>query len=493
MSKDKKVVEKKSEKKAKEINKNEMLNKNNLSMEKLRALCNNRGFIYAGSDIYGGLANTWDYGPLGVELKNNVKREWWKFFVQEEKSAVGMDGGILMNPNVWVASGHVAGFADPLMDCKDCKTRHRADHLIENSKQGEGVNAEALGNEGMEKFVLDNKIVCPLCGKINWTGIRQFSLMFKTNRGVTEDSASVVYLRPETAQSQFVNFVNLQRTSRLKVPFGVGQIGKAFRNEITPGNFTFRTIEFDQMEYQHFTRDADSLKDYEMFKKKAMEFYVDRLGLEKKELRFKDHAVLCHYAKAAVDAEYNFPFGFGEIGGTHHRGTFDLGNHQRDSGKSMEYICPVTNERFVPTVIESSHGADRITLAVLANAYCEENLGTDDKGNVDMRVVLKIKPEIAPYKVAVLPLQKKGLTDKSDEVFAMLSKHFMTTYDDSASIGKRYRRQDEIGTPFCVTVDYETLEDGCVTVRDRDSMKQERVKIVELVKVLGNKIYECWA
>jgi len=458
--------------------------KKNLTMEKLTALCKNRGFIYSGSDIYGGLANTWDYGPLGAELKNNIKREWWKFFVQEDKNSVGMDGGILMNPNVWVASGHVAGFADPLMDCKECKTRHRADHLIERSKQGKGINAEALGEKGMEQFVLEKGVTCPNCGKANWTGIRQFSLMFKTNRGVTEDSSAVVYLRPETAQSQFVNFQNLQRTSRLKIPFGVGQIGKAFRNEITPGNFTFRTIEFDQMEYQLFTTEKESLNDYKNFKKKAMQFYTERLGLNKKELQFKDHAVLCHYAKAAVDAEYNFPFGFGEIGGTHHRGRFDLGNHQEHSGKSMEYVCPITNDKYIPTVIESSHGADRLVLAVLADAYNEEELGKDEKGNVDTRVVLKIKPSIAPYKVAVLPLQKKGLTEKSDEVFAMLSKHFMTTYDDTASIGKRYRRQDEIGTPFCVTVDYETLEDNCVTIRDRDTMKQERIKISDLVKKL---------
>ncbi|MCL2851314.1 MAG: glycine--tRNA ligase [Firmicutes bacterium] len=461
-----------------------MKNKNNLTMEKLKALCNNRGFIFAGSEIYGGLANTWDYGPLGVELKNNIKREWWKFFVQEDKNSVGMDGGILMNPNVWVASGHVAGFSDPLMDCKDCKTRHRADHLIENSKQGKGINAEALGEKGMESFVTDNGVTCPNCGKHNWTGIRQFSLMFKTQRGVTDDSTSTVYLRPETAQSQFVNFLNLQRASRLKVPFGVGQIGKAFRNEITPGNFTFRTIEFEQLEYQLFTKESSSLNDYEVFKNKAMQFYIERLGIDKKELRFKDHAVLCHYAKAAVDAEYNFPFGFGEIGGTHHRGQHDLGSHAQHSGKSMEYTCPITNEKFIPTVVESSHGADRLVLAVLSDAYHEENLGTEE--TPDIRIVLKIKPSIAPYKVAVLPLQKKGLSEKSDEVFSLLSKHFMATYDDAASIGKRYRRQDEIGTPFCITIDYETLEDNAVTIRYRDTMEQERIKIDDLV----NKLYK---
>lgn len=436
-------------------------------METLIALAKNRGFIFPGSEIYGGLANTWDYGPLGVELKNNVKREWWKYFVQEDRNSVGMDGGILMNPNVWVASGHVGGFSDPLMDCKSCKTRHRADHLL---------NDDSLPIEEMEKAILKKKINCPHCGKYDWTAIRQFNLMFKTERGVVDASLNTIYLRPETAQSQFVQFQNLQRSSRLKVPFGVGQVGKAFRNEVTPGNFTFRTIEFEQMEYQYFTQANDSMKDYEMFKSRAMDFYKTRLGLLPDRLRFTDHTNLSHYAKAAVDAEFKFPFGWGEIGGTHHRGTFDLGNHQEFSKKNMEYLDPTSNEKFVPTVIESSHGADRITLAVLANAYYEEQIAEDDT-----RVVLRFKPSVAPYKVAVLPLQKKGLTEKSDEVFSMLSKHFMTTYDDTASIGKRYRRQDEIGTPFCVTIDYETLEDNCVTIRDRDSMQQRRVKLDNLV------------
>jgi len=437
------------------------------NLERITALCKNRGFIYPGSEIYGGLANTWDYGPLGVELKNNIKREWWKFFVQEDRNSVGMDGGILMNPTVWVASGHVSGFNDPLMDCKSCKTRHRADNLLGD---------DSLTVEQMEKLIAEKKTKCPNCAKHDWTKIRQFSLMFKTERGVTEDNLNTIYLRPETAQSQFVNFQNLQRTSRMKLPFGVGQIGKAFRNEITPGNFTFRTIEFEQMEYQWFTTDKESLNDYEKFKKKAMTFYSERLGLNKNKLQFKDHKVLCHYAKAAVDAEFEFPFGFGEIGGTHHRGTFDLTNHQDMSKKSMEYQDPITNEKYIPTVVESSHGCDRIALAVICNAYTEEELDKDDT-----RIVLKIKPSIAPYKVAVLPLQKKGLTDKADEIFSLLSKHFMTTYDDTASIGKRYRRQDEIGTPFCVTIDYETLEDGCITIRERDTMKQRRVDIKKLV------------
>ncbi|MCL2846228.1 MAG: glycine--tRNA ligase [Firmicutes bacterium] len=445
------------------------------SLDKLIALSKNRGFIFPGSEIYGGLANTWDYGPLGVELKNNIKREWWKYFVQQNRNSVGIDGGILMNPSVWVASGHVGGFSDPLMDCKACKTRHRADHL---------VGTDELSNAEMEAMIANKKINCPHCGKHDWTGIRQFNLMFKTNRGVVEDSTSTVYLRPETAQSQFVNFQNLQRVSRMKLPFGVGQIGKAFRNEITPGNFTFRTIEFDQMEYQYFCHAAESMDAYEMFKKRAMDYYVNRLGLDKDKLRFKDHgAALSHYAKAAVDAEFQFPFGFGEIGGTHHRGTYDLGNHMECSKKSMEYIDPTSNEKYIPTVIESSHGADRLVLAVLANAYDEEQI-TDD----DTRIVLRIKPLIAPYKVAVLPLQKRGLTEKSEEIFDMLSQQFMTTYDDTASIGKRYRRQDEIGTPFCVTVDYETLEDNAVTIRDRDTMKQERVKISELVSYIAARI-----
>ena len=452
-------------------------------LEKIIALCKSRGFIFPGSEIYGGLANTWDYGPLGVELKNNIKSEWWKFFVRENKHAIGLDGSILMNPNVWVASGHVGGFSDPLMDCKSCKTRHRADKLIDSFQlkhdDKKHVDTDALSVKEMESYVVENKVQCPGCGKVDFTPIRQFNLMFKTNRGVIEDTSSVVYLRPETAQSQFVNFQNLQRTSRLKVPFGVGQIGKAFRNEITPGNFIFRTVEFEQMEYQHFTRDEQSLNDYETFKSKAMQFYVERLGLSKQNLRFKDHVNLAHYAKAAVDAEYNFPFGYGEIGGTHHRGTFDLGNHQELSKKSMEYVCPTTNEKFIPTVIESTHGCDRLVFALLVDAYNEEQIDENDT-----RVVLKLKRELSPYRVAVLPLQKKGLTDKSDELFSMLSKQVSTTYDESGSIGKRYRRQDEIGTPFCVTVDYETLEDGCVTIRDRDTMKQERVKISDVLNYI---------
>lgn len=462
----------------------------NLTIEKLAALSKNRGFVFPGSEIYGGLANTWDFGPLGVELKNNIKREWWRFFVQEDKNAVGIDGGILMNPNVWVASGHVAGFSDPLKDCKGCKTRHRADHLIEGfikkDKTGLKADPDKMTPAEMEAFVADNGVLCPNCGKADWTPIRQFNLMFKTDRGVTEGTANIVYLRPETAQSEFVNFLNLQRVSRMKIPFGVGQIGKAFRNEITPGNFIFRTVEFEQMEYQLFCRDVDSLKHYEEYKAKAMKFYTERLGLNPDKLRFKDHAVLSHYARAAVDAEYEFPFGYGEIGGTHHRGTFDLGNHQQLSGKSMEYTDPNSNEKFVPTVIESSHGCDRLFLATLADAYTEEQVKDDAEG--DTRVVLKFKPCLAPYKVAVLPLQKKELGARADQVFTLLSKHFMTTYDDTASIGKRYRRQDEIGTPFCVTIDFDTEKDDTVTVRDRDTMKQERIKLASLVEYIEKRV-----
>ena len=351
------------------------------------------------------------------------------------------------------------------------------------------VHVDALSQAELEKLVLDGKVPCPHCAKVDWTGIRQFNLMFKTFRGVVEDTSSTIYLRPETAQSQFVNFQNLQRTSRMKLPFGVGQIGKAFRNEITPGNFTFRTIEFEQAEYQHFCREDESMAAYDMFKARAMEFYVKRLGLEKSKLRFRDHAVLCHYAKAAVDAEFNFMGDWwGEIGGTHHRGRHDLGSHMEHSRTNMEYVDSATGEKFVPTVVESSHGVDRMVLAVLCNGYEEEQLAEDDGASApherseSVRVVLRIKPSIAPYKVAVLPLQKKGLTEKSDEVFAMLSKQFMCTYDETGSIGKRYRRQDEIGTPLCVTIDYETLEDNAVTVRERDSMKQKRVKISALGK-----------
>ena len=439
-------------------------------LEKVKNLALGRGFIFAGSEIYGGLANSWDYGPLGAELKNNIKKEWWKFFIQENGGgaviSIGMDGAIFLNPKVWTASGHVGNFSDPLMDCRFCKTRHRADHIAKFEDT----------NEVMFKHITDKKLPCPNCGKHDWTPIRQFNLMFKTHRGVTEDAGDVIYLRPETAQNQFVNFLNLQRSMRLKIPFAVGQIGKAFRNEITPGNFIFRTLEFEQMEYQIFCKEAESEEFYKIFKNKSMDFYNQRLGINKNKLKFTDHEKLSHYAKMACDMEYEFPFGFAEIGGTHHRGTYDLGNHAKHSGKSLEYLDPVTGEKFPPTVIESSHGADRLLFAVLDDAYSEEKIEDE------IRVVLRLKPSLAPYKVAVLPLQKKGLSEKSEEIYRSLCNHFMTTYDDTASIGKRYRRQDEIGTPFCVTVDYDTLNDGCVTIRDRDTMEQQRIKTEDIVR-----------
>lgn len=450
-------------------------------MDKVISLCKNRGFVFPGSEIYGGLANTWDFGPLGIELKNNISREWWKFFVQQSHNSVGLDGGILMNPKTWVASGHVAGFSDPLMDCKACKTRHRADKLIENHSIG-SVNADFQTNEWLDKWISDNKVKCPTCGKVDWTPTRQFNLMFQTSRGVIESDTNNIYLRPETAQSQFVNFLNVQRSMRLKVPFGIGQIGKAFRNEITPGNFIFRVIEFEQMEHQWFCHERDSLNFYEQYKNFAMDFYTTRLHLSPKKLRFKDHEHLSHYAKAACDMEYDFPFGFSEIGGTHHRGTFDLSNHIKLSGKSLEYMDPETNEKFVPTVIESSHGLNRLFLAVLFEAYNEEKVENET------RVLLKLPANLAPYKVAVLPLQKKELGVKAEELYKLLSQKFMTAYDETASIGKRYRRQDEIGTPFCVTVDFDTLKDNTVTIRERDTMQQKRIKISDLENYINEQI-----
>ena len=452
-----------------------------VTLDKLVALCKGRGFIFAGSEIYGGLANSWDYGPLGIELKENIKREWWKNFIQESENSVGLDAGILMHPRVWEASGHVGGFSDPLMDCKGCKTRHRADSLIEVSSKG-AITGDGWTEVQMQGYIEEKKVNCPGCGKREWTPIRKFNLMFKTHRGVVEDSSSAIYLRPETAQGQYVNFLNVQRSMRLKVPFGIGQVGKAFRNEITPGNFIFRTLEFEQLEHQLFCRKQDADDFYLEYKKKIWDFYVERLGVNAGNLRYHDHENLVFYAKAAVDMQYKFCFGWKEINGTHHRGEYDLTQHAKFSGKDQSYTDAITNEKFIPTVIESSMGLTRALLVVLHDAYREEKL---DDGEV--RVVLKLKPSLAPYKVAVLPLQKKDLTDKAREVYRGLSKHFMVTYDDTASIGKRYRRQDEIGTPFCVTVDYDTPNDGCVTVRDRDSMKQERVALVSLVSYLSAK------
>ena len=451
----------------------------NLTMEKLTAFCKQYGFVFQGSEIYDGLANTWDYGPVGVELKNNIKRVWWKRFVQESSHSYGVDASILMNPRVWEASGHVGGFSDPLLDCKDCNTRHRADKLIENFT--DEINPDTLNDEELYNYIMEHKIPCPKCGKVNYTEIRQFNLMFETNRGVVKDNASKVYLRPETAQGEFVNFLNVQRTLRAKIPFGIGQIGKAFRNEITPGNFTFRTIEFEQMEHQLFCKEGTDSDFYNTYKAKAMTFLKD-IGVNEENLKFKDHEKLAHYAKEACDIEYKFPFGWGELMGTHNRTNYDLGRHQEYSKKSMEYLDPETNEKYVPFVIESSIGCDRLTLAVLADAYEEEKLENDT------REVMHFHPAIAPYKVAVLPLMKKYHSEKAEEVYSMLAKYFNTSYDETGNIGKRYRRQDVIGTPFCVTIDEDTLNNNTVTVRDRDTMQQITLNIDELVKYIEDKV-----
>ncbi len=456
-----------------------------LTMEKLVALCKSRGFIFSGSEIYGGLANTWDYGPLGVELKNNVKKAWWKKFVTEQPLNTGLDCAILMNPNVWVASGHVGGFSDPLMDCKSCKARHRADNLIENyiAKHNLDINIAGWTNEQMEKFIIDNKIVCPDCGNSNFTGVRQFNLMFKTFQGVNEDTANTVYLRPETAQGIFVNFKNVQRTTRMKVPFGVCQIGKSFRNEITPGNFTFRTREFEQMELEFFCKPGTDLEWFEYWRAYCRDWLLG-LGIKQERLKLRDHdkEELSFYSKATTDFEYLFPFGWGELWGIADRTDYDLKAHQTTSGVNMEYTDPVTNEKYVPYVVEPSLGADRMVLAFLCNAYEEEEL----EGG-DTRVVLHLHHALAPYKVAVLPLQKK-LTEKAEEIYKNLCKKFSCTFDETASIGKRYRRQDEIGTPYCVTIDFDSLEDNCVTVRERDSMAQVRISIDELDEYLTKNL-----
>lgn len=456
-----------------------------LTMDKLVALCKSRGFVFSGSEIYGGLANTWDYGPLGVELKNNVKKAWWKKFVTEQPLNTGLDCAILMNPNVWVASGHVGGFSDPLMDCKSCKARHRADNLIESyiAKHNLNINISGWSNEQMEKFIIDNKIACPDCGNSNFTGVRQFNLMFKTFQGVNEDTASTVYLRPETAQGIFVNFKNVQRTTRMKVPFGVCQIGKSFRNEITPGNFTFRTREFEQMELEFFCKPGTDLEWFEYWRAYCRDWLLG-LGIKQDRLKLRDHdkEELSFYSKATTDFEFLFPFGWGELWGIADRTDYDLKAHQTTSGVNMEYVDPVTNEKYVPYVVEPSLGADRMVLAFLCNAYEEEEL---DGG--DTRVVLHLHHALAPYKVAVLPLQKK-LTEKAEEIYKNLCKKFSCTFDETASIGKRYRRQDEIGTPYCVTIDFDTLNDNCVTVRERDSMAQIRISIEELEEYLTKNL-----
>ena len=449
------------------------------SMDTIVNLCKSRGFVFQGSEIYGGFANTWDFGPVGVELKNNVKRAWWKRFVQEDPNTYGVDCAILMNPRTWEASGHVQNFGDPKMDCRNCKTRHRADTIIENHSKGT-VSAEGMTNEEMEQYIAEKDIKCPNCGKRDWTQIRTFNPMFTTSRGTIAGETDTVYLRPETCQGEYVNFLNVQRTARAKVPFAIAQIGKSFRNEITPGNFLFRTVEFEQMELQMFCHDKDSIAIYNDYKQRALKF-VNELGLKSEDLRFHDHDKLAHYAKCACDIQYNFPIGWQELNGIHHRGTWDLSRHQEYSGKNMVYLDPYTNEKFIPTVIEYSIGADRLTLALLCAAYEEQQLENDT------RVVMHFHPAIAPYKVAVLPLQK-NLNEKAKEVYAKLSKHFMCDYDESGSIGKRYRRQDEIGTPFSVTIDFDTLEDNTVTIRDRDTMKQIRLSIDEIIPFVKERI-----
>ncbi len=451
----------------------------NITMEKMVSLCKQYGFIYQGSEIYDGLANTWDYGPIGARLKNNVKDAWRKRFIQERPNAYEIDADILMHPNVWKASGHVDSFADPLIDCRECKTRHRADNLI-NDFSNSSIG-DKMSNEEMIKYINDNKVPCPKCGKTNFTDIRQFKLMFETYRGVIQDSKSVVYLRPENAQGEYVNFLNVQRSMRAKLPFSIGQIGKAFRNEITPGNFTFRTIEFEQMEYQTFCHKGDDTKLYEYFKEYGKKFYMD-LGIKEEHLRFHDHEKLAFYAKAACDIEYKFPFGFGEINGTHNRTDYDLTRHQECSKISMEYQDPETNERFIPYIIESTYGLDRSVLAILFEAYEEEKLDNDT------REVMHFHPFLAPYKVAILPLVKKYHKEKAEELYKAFSKEFMTTYDETASIGKRYRRQDVIGTPFCITVDDETINNNTVTIRDRDTMKQITLSIDEAIDYVKSRI-----
>ena len=451
-----------------------------LTMDKIVNLCKQYGFVFPGSEIYDGFANTWDFGPVGVELKNNIKKAWWKRFVQEDMTTYGVDAAILMNPKVWVASGHVGSFSDPKMDCKKCKQRFRADNLIEEHSNGK-VAAEAMTNEEMEKYINDNHITCPNCGGFDWTPIKQFKLMFETSRGTVEGEKDTVYLRPETCQGEYVNFLNVQRTMRAKLPFAIAQIGKSFRNEITPGNFLFRTIEFEQMELQKFCKQEESMNFYEDYKKRALDFVKD-LGLSEDKLRYHDHDKLAHYAKAACDIQYKFPIGWEELNGIHHRGTWDLSRHSEFSGKKMEYQDPETNEKYIPNVIEYSIGADRLILAILCEAYDEEKLDNDT------REVMHFNPAIAPYKVAILPLVKKYHSNKAKELFNVFAKKFMTSYDETGSIGKRYRRQDVIGTPFCITVDDETLNNNTVTIRDRDTMKQITLSIHDAIKYIQEKI-----
>lgn len=471
-----------------------MMENRSKTMDKIVALCKGRGFVYAGSEIYGGLANTWDYGPLGVELKNNIKRAWWKKFVQENPHNVGLDSAILMNPQVWVASGHVATFNDPLIDCKSCKMRHRADKLVEawnDENAVADVNVEAMDNDSLMRYIRERGICCPACGKAEFTDIRKFNLMFKTFQGVNEDSAATVYLRPETAQGIFVNFQNVQRSTRRKLPFGVCQVGKSFRNEITPGNFTFRTREFEQMELEFFCKPGTELQWFDYWRQFCRDWLL-KLGMQEGNVRLRDHEKeeLSHYSNATTDFEFLFPFGWGELWGVASRTDFDLNAHQETSGKTQTYFDQEANQHYIPYVIEPSLGADRVTLAFLIDAYDEEVVDAEKN---DVRTVLRLHPALAPFKCAVLPLSKK-LAEPALEIQRELCKHFMVDFDDAGSIGKRYRRQDEVGTPFCITVDFQTVGDDktpadhCVTVRHRDSMEQERVPISELRAYIESRL-----
>ncbi|GIP31042.1 glycine--tRNA ligase [Paenibacillus sp. J2TS4] len=456
-----------------------------VSMDQIVALAKHRGFIFPGSEIYGGLANTWDYGPLGVELKNNIKRAWWKKFVQESPYNVGLDAAILMNPKTWVASGHIGNFNDPMIDCKQCKARHRADKLIEEglAQQGTEMVADGLSFAEMAQLIQEHKLACPDCGSLDFTDIRQFNLMFKTFQGVTESSSNEIYMRPETAQGIFVNFKNVQRTMRKKIPFGIAQVGKSFRNEITPGNFTFRTREFEQMELEFFCKPGEDLQWFEYWRDYCRQWLLD-LGMTEEHIRLRDHSPeeLSHYSKATTDFEYQFPFGWGELWGIADRTDYDLKQHMEHSGEDFHYIDGETNERYIPYCIEPSLGADRVTLAFFVDAYEEQQLEDGDS-----RTVLRLHPALAPYKAAILPLSKK-LSDGARQVFADLAKHYMVDYDESGSIGKRYRRHDEVGTPFCITYDFESEKDGQVTVRDRDTMEQVRIPIDQLRAYIEEKL-----
>lgn len=464
-----------------------MSTKEKITMQDLVSVCAQRGFIFQGSEIYGGLANTWDYGPLGVELKNNVRDLWWKKFIQEPSFNVGVDSAILMNPKTWEASGHVGGFNDPQIDCKNCKARHRADDLIEQFfiKNGEEKIVDGWPLEKMEKFIEENDIKCPVCGKKDFTEVREFNLMFKTHQGVTEDSSTEIYLRPETAQGIFVNFSKIQRASRQKLPFGIGQVGKSFRNEITPGNFTFRTREFEQMELEFFCKPGEDLEWFKYWKEYCMSFLVDEAGVKADNLRFRDHDEdeLSHYSNATTDIEFKFPFGWGELWGIADRTDYDLKQHIEHSGKNLKYHDPYTNKKYIPYCIEPSVGLDRMTLAILVDALAEETL-EDGK----TRTLMKLDPKLAPFKAAIFPLSKKKLGEDAKEVYDMLASKFNVAYDDSGSIGKRYRRHDEIGTPFCITFDFDSLEDKQVTVRDRDTMEQVRIPIAELEAYLEERL-----